>query len=277
MTPRTLLFIHDFACGGEAWNDFSPLFENDGWNCETPTLFHHLRTIGAPPDSLVQLSLGDYVRAADDYARCIANDDQVAPVVIGHGLGGLIAQKLVERKSASAGVFIAPFAPADCGAAFRNTAIAYANILLTPTSERRSSPVKPWRQGAAWGLLNGVDADQRTIALDAMRHEPGNLVNELMDLGLEATGAGRIDEQLIDVPTLTIYGGRDKVCLPATSRKVAQKYANALHPGDSLEHDAFGHWMISRAAAALAFNEISTWLTRCLFCSAEADVAHAAV
>ena len=262
MTPRTILFIHDFACGGDAWKGFAGPFETEGWNCETPTLFHHLRTIGTPPDSLVHVSLGDYVRAADDYARCIANDDQIAPVVIGHGMGALIAQKLMERKSASAGVFIAPFAPIDCGSTFRSTAIAYANILLTPSSERCSSPVKPWRQGAAWGMLSGLDKHQRDIVLDSLRYEPGNVVNDLLKLASEATGAGRIDEQLIDAPTLTISGGRDKICPPSTTRLVAEKYANATCPGDYFEYDAFGHWMISGGAAAHVFNEISNWLTR---------------
>lgn len=242
------------------WAPMAGLMEARGWRCETPTLFHHLRMIGAAPDALTGLTLGDYVRAADDYARTLRDEDHAAPIVIGHGLGGLIAQKLVERGSAGAGVFLAPFMPAGHGPAFRSLAIAYANILLTPASERRNAAVKPWRQGAAMGLFTGVDKSQREAVLDRLRHEPGRLFNDLVDLEREVTGAGRIDITACSVPTLTIAGGRDQLTPARLIARLGEAYARADCPGDYREYPAFGHWMAAGAGMPRFVQDLEDWL-----------------
>ena len=257
---KTILMIHGFACGGDSFDALNASLSKQGWRCEAPTLFQHLRTIGAPPDELKHLSLADYMRAAEDYAHRLTDEDGEKPMVIGHGLGGLIAQKLAERHAVSGSVLITPFAPSDCGPAFRSGAATFANILLTPASERAQASVKPWRQGVAWGLLNGLEKDERDGVLDHMRFESGHLFNELEDLANEESGVGRIDAAKIDIPLLILAGVRDRLTPPRITRPIAQKFVNSPTPCRYLEFPEHGHWMLAGSGVASISGTITQWL-----------------
>lgn len=259
--------IHGFACGGDMWRPLSGLLEARGWRCDAPTLFQHLRTIGCASTELAHLKLGDYVRAAEDYARQLGDEDGTPPIIIGHGMGGLIAQKLVERDVASGAIFMSPFAPADCGPAFRSGAVAYANILLTPASERAGAVIKPWRQGAAWGMLHGLPKAMRDDILDRLRFESGSLFNELETLESESTGAGRIDTQAIRTPTLTVAAERDRVSSARIVRKIAEKYAAAPCPGTFIEYSGVGHWLPDGQALNRLVHDFDNWMRQVSNCA----------
>ena len=82
-----LLFIHGSFCGAWIWAEhFMPYFAAHGWECHALSLRGHGESSGN--ESLPWWSLEDYVQ---DVTDVIAKMER-PPILIGHSMGGMIAQ-----------------------------------------------------------------------------------------------------------------------------------------------------------------------------------------
>ena len=98
-----ILFIHGTNAGPWTMANFLGHFEALGYRCLSPAYRHHDK----PPSDettarLVGTSIADYV---DDVAAAVATLDR-PPILFGHSLGGIIAQKLAARGLARAIVLL---------------------------------------------------------------------------------------------------------------------------------------------------------------------------
>ena len=101
----TIVMIHGMCCGGWYWENFSKFFSNEGYHCLTPTLrFHDVDPGADPHPQIVTTSLLDYAADLENQIR----DLKTAPILMGHSMGGLLAQILGSRGLAKALVLLAP-------------------------------------------------------------------------------------------------------------------------------------------------------------------------
>ncbi len=259
---KSLLMIHGFGCGGDVWDRMRKSFEDDGWRCEAPTLFQHLRSIDSPPEEISSLALRDYVQAASDYAEQLFLEEGQRPAVIGHSMGGLIAQNLAARDLVSAAILLTPAGPDGTQTTALAPLITFANIILQPAAKRLRSGLKIWRRGFYWGVVNCVPQPHRAAIYDKARHESGLVMSELLNLPDAADGVGVVDEKSVHVPTLTIGAGQDRTTPVAGVRKVAQKYAHAATPGEYKEYPDNGHWILDEPGSDEVFSDIKNWLEK---------------
>ena len=101
-----LVFVHGAFAGAWCWEEyFVPYFTALGW----PTVTFSLRGHGASEGAglLDMASLSDY---ADDLRRVLATLDQPA-VLVGHSMGGMVVQKVMEDHEAAAMVLLASVGP----------------------------------------------------------------------------------------------------------------------------------------------------------------------
>jgi alpha-beta hydrolase superfamily lysophospholipase len=251
---KSLLMIHGIGCGGEVWNRMRAGFEAEGWNCEAPTLFPDQRVRKNPPASLSDLGLDDYVNSMADTVRRLEKENGTPPAVIGHSMGGLIAQCLVEQGLVSQAVFLTPAQPKDCAAVTLSVAYTFLNILI---GRNRSKAYKVWESGFRFGVLNKVPRRRHAeIYADAL-YDSGKVYGEIAD-GIE------IDETLFTVPTLTIAAGADRATPAKAVRKVAKKYQNSPVPGDFLEYPDNAHWIVDEPGTDKVTTDIVAWLEKTL-------------
>lgn len=98
-----LLFVHGSCHASWCWEEhFLDYFAHRGYSAHALSLRGHGQSEGK--DRLRWTSVDDYVR---DVAQ-VAGKLSSPPVVIGHSLGGLVAQKYLEKHTAPAAVLIAP-------------------------------------------------------------------------------------------------------------------------------------------------------------------------
>src|SRR5690606_15629571 len=101
---KTIVLIHGLFLNEQSWNDWKIYFEQKGYNVLTSTLPGHK---GAPSDlrkkthaQLQNTGFEDAYRSIEAFIDSLPEK----PIVIGHSLGGLIVQKLIDQEKVAAGI-----------------------------------------------------------------------------------------------------------------------------------------------------------------------------
>jgi len=252
---KSLLMIHGVGCGGEVWDRMKRDFAMAGWTCETPTLFPELRTPMDPPERLAELTLQDYIDAAAQHAKSLADKDGEQPVIIGHSMGGMIAQKLTETGLVRAGIFLTPAQPAGCTVTDLRVVRTFWNIVKVGQKNVPGGVFKVGPNGFRWGVLNAVPKARHDAIYEQSLFDSGRVYHDLAN-------PSEIDETRINVPTLTIGAKKDRATVIKAVRKVAQKYAQAAHPGDYIEYGRHAHWIVDEPGTEQVSGDILEWLDR---------------
>lgn len=253
----TILMVHGVGSSADAFVKLAPAFRERGWTVVTPTLRDELRPTANAPEALNKVSLADYVADASALAKKIAAEDGAAPVVFGHSMGGLLAQKLAEAGLARGAVLLTPASPAGAKAG-RSLAQAFtfANILFSGRPENR--PHRIWKTGFSWGVLNCVPKARHEAIFAQSRYDSGRVYADLAYPEEDPNRTAFVDETKITVPVLVIGGARDRTTPIADVRKVAEKYAKV--GAEYREYANNGHWIVDEPGTDRVIADIAGWL-----------------
>jgi alpha-beta hydrolase superfamily lysophospholipase len=252
---KSILLIHGAFAVGSVWNSVIPAFESAGFVTNAPTLFPELRCKDNPKPELAALALSDYVSYFSDACVQMTKEHGEKPVIIGHSMGGLIAQKLAEKNLGSAAIFITPAAPLGCQVDSLKTAVTFLNILLA-NDPKKSYRMSDW--GTKWGVLNRVPVSQHRAMIDEMVYESGLVLQNLAHRVEDPNQAGTVDQTKIQIPTLTIGAALDRTTVIQSIRKIALKYATV--GGDYKEYPENGHMIFNEPGADKFVTDILGWL-----------------
>lgn len=195
MRPK-ILFIHGMFLNSKSWDHWLTYFEDLGYECLAPSWPLHegepSRLRSNIPDGLGTLSLKDL----HAHYRGIVRSESIPPVIIGHSLGGLLAQELVAEGLAMAAVAICPVAPNGMLSAdwsfLRNTA-----SITNPLAG--ADPYEMTPEGFHQNFANTLtDAESRDAFERFATHESRQVLRDIM--GQE----GKIDVEAPHVPLLFV-------------------------------------------------------------------------
>ena len=117
---RPLLFVHGAFTGAWCWAEyFLPYFAKKGFRACALSLSGHGGSPGR--ERLDWISIGDYVGDLEQAVKTIGGD----PIIVGHSMGGFVAQKYLERASAAGVVLLASVPPQ--GLLSASLALAFSN------------------------------------------------------------------------------------------------------------------------------------------------------
>ncbi|WP_037503216.1 alpha/beta hydrolase [Sphingobacterium deserti] len=115
---RKIIFIHGMFQNPVSWTPWVTYFSAQGFDCHAPAWPDHdgePRVLRAsPPETLGDLTLEEVIEKLEADVILAGGDDpdvSKRPIVVGHSVGGLIAQIFVSRGLASLAVAICPVAP----------------------------------------------------------------------------------------------------------------------------------------------------------------------
>ncbi len=237
---RPLVCIPGAFCGGWAFDALRPGWEAAG---------HEVTTLTLPGHGAGETAAG---RSLTDYARAAGQACPEGAVLVGHSLGGLVAQLAAVRARPAGLALLAP-------------SPAWGQPVTSPVELASAFALPLWR-GAYWleaiapdwGVVREYTLDRlppaEAHALHArMTPESGRALFEMLNWWLDPTTASLVPASLT-VPALVLAGEHDRVHPPAATAQTAAR----LHA----EHrvlPGLSHWMLGGPHAAAAGAAVSAF------------------
>ncbi len=243
MAKPPLFFIHGMWSRPQVWDKFRTYFEALGYECHAPALPGHDVSPSDPvPTLLASMSVKDYVDALEAAAQKCGQ----TPIVIGHSLGGLLAQLLAVRLQPPALVLLST-APSSSVFALGLEPLR----TLWPIAKQwgywtRATLMPP--AAAMYGIFNNVPQDEVEAEIKSFVHDSGRVLFQLSMPWFDKERGGFVDYARLAMPTLMVCGGQDRITPIDVSRRTARKLRGKV---TFYEMDDFGHWIIGRQGAPI--------------------------
>jgi pimeloyl-ACP methyl ester carboxylesterase len=219
-TRPPVLLVHGYFADATVFNEWLTFFAERG----VPAYAVHLRgrADSRTGTHLGHVSIQEFVEDAARVAR-----DLDRPVVIGHSMGGLIAQRLAERGEVSAAVLIAPAPPR--GITVMSAQLARKQLKYLPAI-LRSRVVHPAREDLRELVLNRVPSEQQQMVLDAFVPDSGRAAREMSITGVP------VDVRRVTCPVFVIVAGDDRFVPRAIGERIANRYGAAVQVFEGRGH-----------------------------------------
>lgn len=234
-----LVFVHGMWGGSWYWTNYLKAAAEAGWDAWAINLRGHHGS--RPIPDLGRVSVLDYVQ---DVLDCLRRLGEV--VLIGHSMGGLIAQKVAETGGVRAAVALTSAAPRGI------------LVLSWPVLSRmvkylgpifRSRAFTSSRADADALVLNQLPLDRQAWAYERFVPESGRVAREL------AFGLIAVDEARVRCPLLVVGAERDTITPAAVQRRIARKYG-----ADYREMAGHGHMLMLEEGWERPFQQILEWI-----------------
>jgi pimeloyl-ACP methyl ester carboxylesterase len=233
---ETIFMIHGMWGGPYLWENYKSFFEKEGYHCVTSTLrFHDMDPNEAPDPRLGTTSLLDYAADLEQEIRQLGEK----PIVVGHSMGGLLAQILGSRGLAKALVLLTPASPAGILALKPSVIKSFWSVQKSWGFWKK--PMRQTFEEAAYSMMHLLSPAEQKAAYDKFVYESGRAAYEIGYWLLDSRKASSVDESKVTCPVLVIAGSLDRITPASVVRKVAQKYkAVSLYK----EFENHTHWVL---------------------------------
>lgn len=239
MRPPILL-VHGAFSSATHLAPLAEQFRSAGYVCKAPDLPGHGRggdrTLGSVDFDDVLAALGE---------TCVSFERP--PVIIGHGLGGLLAQHLRATTDCAGIVLLASWSPDKFGLRAR----ALLNGLPMLPGILGGRPVRCGRSVSATLALHDLSIGERADLIAEMGAESGRV--------LRASVLGRVEMPGTTARhhVLVVSGSADRIVRARVATDLARLYQaeHVVLPGQ-------GHWLIAGSLAPTMASLIVDWLER---------------
>jgi pimeloyl-ACP methyl ester carboxylesterase len=250
---KHVVLIHGTWGRGDTLADAHREFSVRGYTVHTPTLRYHdlPRDVGAA--MIGPLSVRDY---ADDVSELVDSLDS-PPLVVGHSLGGLVAQ-LVAARTRHAGLVAATPAPAaGIFATHPGTVRVFSGHYLQRRPWTRPLYPVTWKVFRRY-VTNTTDERLARELYSELVCESGRVYCEMPFWFLDRHRASRVEFAAVTTPVLTIGARRDRLVNRRVARATAKRYAT----GTYVEIPGSDHLVFHGNALPVTMGRIDDWMAR---------------
>ncbi|CAM3824953.1 alpha/beta hydrolase [Smaragdicoccus niigatensis] len=200
---------------------------------------------GVGPAKAEGLTFDDYI---NDTIKVLDTLDE-KPIIIGHSLGGLIAQKLAEQGRARAIALIASAPPGMLTA----QPIALSRFIPQMPKIMTGRPFAMKHNTCDVLALNQMASEQRQAFFDHYTHESGKVYRSLL------LGTVRVNAKKVTVPVFVAGGAKDRIVSTGLVKSTAKHYGTTPHI-----YDDGGHFLISEPVTPAVIADVAEWLSASL-------------
>jgi pimeloyl-ACP methyl ester carboxylesterase len=242
-----VLFVHGMMAAAWIFERYQRFFAARGYASWAVNLRGHAGS--RPVPRLGRVSMSEYVDDVGEAARALADAYGVErPVVLGHSMGGLLAQKLAERGAVAAAVLL-------CSAPPRGISVTSLTLLRYQLSYAwpivRGAPIVGSRAGFDALNFNRVPADERAALYARFVPESGRVGREL------SLGGVAVDVEHVRCPLLVCAATDDRLVPARVAGRIAKLYGARA---DYLEFADHGHLVLLEPGWEQPAGAIVRWL-----------------
>lgn len=212
---KDIIFIHGMFQNPKSWKKWEEYFNRKGYNCIIPAWPMHagepadLRA--NPPAGLGDLHLHEIISEIETLVLSYNK-----PILIGHSVGGLIVQLLINKGIASAGIAIdsvAPNAMLDFDWGF------FKNSALIANPFKGNEPFFMDEESFHGSFANTLTEEASNLAYhEFATHDSRNVLRDCMG------EAGKLDVKIAHAPLLLIAGEMDEIIPNTLTKKNYEAY-----------------------------------------------------
>lgn len=253
---HTILFIHGMYLTPKSWTAWDVYFRELGYVTLSPPWPEHERSVGDqnamhPNAALAELTFRELV---DHYRQIVLNLDE-KPIVVGHSMGGLIAQILLEEDLVAAAIAIHSAPP--FGVITAEPKFLRANAAVLDLSVPVSQPLKMTLEQFRFGFANGMTPEEQEEAYRSY------VVPESRRMALGAiTPAAAIDGKVARPPLLLIAGGKDNTATATLNYKNFEHYQGSPSITDFKQFPNRNHWTIGAPGWEEVADYVQRWILK---------------
>lgn len=248
----TVVLIHGAFCAAWAMEPYAQLLALHGHKVLTPTLRHHDVPPGMrPPRELGVTSMTDY---ADDIEALVRTLKE-PPVLIGHSMGGLVAQMVATRLPVKALVLLAPSAPWGTLPTSAWEIMSAQGLYLA--GQFWNKPLRPESWIAETHALDNMPDGEREATFARFVPESGLATFEILHWAMDTRRATFVDARKIECPVLCVAGEYDRVNPARTVASIARRYRER---GEFHEVPGASHWLIGEPGWQKTANHVREWV-----------------
>jgi pimeloyl-ACP methyl ester carboxylesterase len=238
-TARAALFVHGYFVDASIWTRWLERFAARG----VPAFAVNLRgRAGSRPGTdLGRASIDDFANDASAVARHIG-----APAIVGHSMGGLIAQRLAERGEVRSAVLLTPAPPR--GISVLSPRVAMLQLKYMPNI-LRSRIVRPGREDRRELVMNRVPPAEQEALLAAMIPDSGRAGRDMSITGVP------VDAARVRCPVLVVSAEDDRFISPRVVERVARRYGAPLEV--ARRH---GHMLVAEPGWEQLADRVEGWI-----------------
>jgi len=227
---KTIVFITGAFVSSSCWDDWKACFESNGYTCYVPAWPHKNASVATLRARQPNPEIAS-IRLAQLEAHFAAFVQQLPekPILIGHSMGGLLTQLLLQRDLAAAGVAIHSVPPQGVitfkWSFFRSVWGPLG--LFTPLDEAFLMSPAQWR----YAFTNGMPPGQQQAAYEQF------VIPESKRIARDGlTSAAKVDFDRPHAPLLFLAGSTDHI-IPASLNY--SNFKHYTHVGSVTEYHEF--------------------------------------
>lgn len=249
---KHIVFIHGMFQNPKSWEKWITYFNQQGYECHAPAWPLHEGTPADlrnnPPSGLGDLALQTIVDEMEQFVSALP----AKPILIGHSVGGLVVQLLVEKELATMGVPIDSVAP--------NAMLAWdwgfmKNTALIANPFKGNDPFYMDLESFQASFCNTMSPENAQDAYNqTATHDSRNVLRDCMG------DAGKIDLDLPHAPLLFIGGEKDEIIPCDLNEKNAKAYTDEISITDFKAFPNRGHWICGQQGWEEVAAYINEWL-----------------
>jgi len=255
MTAKTILFIHGMFMTSLCWENWINYFEAEGYTCLAPNWPGRDKPIAelrrAHPDpELGRLNLTAIV---EHYTQII-NSLNEKPILIGHSMGGLVTQILLNRDLATAAVGVDSAPPV--GVFTTTFSFLKANWPMISPFVSKYQPRAMSFEDFQYAFVNTLPADEARAAYDRYVVPESRSVPQESVLGSIA----KIDFKKAHAPLLLTAGSDDNIIPADLNKNNYAKYKASSSPTAFKEFAGRTHFIIGQKGWEEVAGYVKGWL-----------------